>query len=175
MKKSIAPIFFLLLISLLFSCSDVDPEFNSDFKKSVKVWKAFKKSSGNTYSYEVSFESWAGFGSKTTISVENGKIIQRKYYSYGYKDDVGIEKEVKSEWVESENEIGTHTNEGEPARTLDEIYNKAENDWLVKRSNAKTYFSTENDGMISSAGYVEDGCQDDCFRGIRITAITAGK
>ncbi|HEV7379911.1 MAG TPA: hypothetical protein VGN64_08975 [Dyadobacter sp.] len=168
-------ILFLSLASLLFACSDVDPEFNNDFKKSEKAWKAFKKSSGNTYSYEVSFDSWAGFGSRTKISVENGIIIQRQYHSYGYKDDVSPEKEVKSEWVEGKSEIGSHTNEGAPAVTLDEIYDRAENEWLIKRKGADTFFSADNGGMISSAGYVNDGCQDDCFTGIRITAITAGK
>jgi hypothetical protein len=54
---------------------------------------------------------------------------------------------------------------------LDEIYEKARSNWLKKRGNAKTYFEAKNDGLISSCGYAEDGCQDDCFNGINITSI----
>jgi hypothetical protein len=55
--------------------------------------------------------------------------------------------------------------------TLDEIYDRAKSDWLRKRSNAQTYFEANNNGLISSCGYVEEGCQDDCFRGITIASV----
>ena len=75
------------------------------------------------------------------------------------------------EWTENEAEIGTHKNQGAEALTLDEIYNKAENEWLIKRKNGKAYFESENNGLISSCGYVVNGCMDDCFVGIRIEII----
>lgn len=74
------------------------------------------------------------------------------------------------EWVESKNEIGTHEN-GTEAFTLDELYKRAEEEWLIERENTKTYFKTENNGLISTCGYVENKCADNCFRGITIDHI----
>ena len=55
--------------------------------------------------------------------------------------------------------------------TFDHIYEKARSEWLIKRENAKTYFEANNNGLISSGGYVEEGCQDDCFIGINIAFV----
>jgi len=40
-----------------------------------------------------------------------------------------------------------------------------------KRKDASVYFEAKNNGMISSCGYVQDGCMDDCFNGINIASI----
>lgn len=172
--KSGSYILFFLLVSALFSCEKTDVEFEDDFRKSERAWQDFKKSSGNTYKYVVSFQSWAGFGSETTITVADGKVIRREYLSVFYDREPGGLPKVRSEWVEDANEIGTNTNDGALPFTLDEVYEKSKNEWLVKRDKATTYFRAENAGMISTAGYVEDGCADDCFVGMRISAITAG-
>ena len=158
----------LLLVSLMFSCDKTDIDFENDFEKSQKAWKAFKKSSGNSYKYTVVFSSWAGMRSETTITVSNGKIVQREY-KYSKRENLTVIDEFQ--WIENENEINTHKDAGAEPLTLDEIYAKAESDWLVKRDKATTYFEAKNDGMISSCGYVNDGCQDDCFNGIKISYI----
>jgi len=64
---------------------------------------------------------------------------------------------------------------GAPTWTLDQVYEQAKNDWLRKRDNAHTSFEAKNNGLISSCGYWEDGCMDDCFRGIRISGIEGGE
>jgi len=94
-----------------------------------------------------------------------------------YREQTGLGLEnmlATMEWTEEAHEIGTpeHSTAATP-RTLDEIYDKAQNDWLQKRSDAKTYFEANNGGLISSCGYVVDGCQDDCFTGISIALIEA--
>ncbi|WP_134088242.1 hypothetical protein [Olivibacter sp. XZL3] len=62
---------------------------------------------------------------------------------------------------------------GAPIWTLDQVYEEAKNNWLKKRDNADTFFKVDNKGMISSCGYWEHGCMDDCFRGISIKKIEA--
>ncbi|MDD2426409.1 MAG: hypothetical protein PHU00_10410, partial [Bacteroidales bacterium] len=57
------------------------------------------------------------------------------------------------------------------AVTLDVIYSKARQEWLLKRENAQTYFEAKNNGLISCCGYVEKGCMDGCFNGIYISYI----
>jgi hypothetical protein len=74
-------------------------------------------------------------------------------------------------WTENENEINTHREMAAAAITLDEVYEKARTEWLIKRKDVNVYFETKNNGMISSCGYVNKGCMDDCFNGIRIAYI----
>ncbi len=80
------------------------------------------------------------------------------------------------QWVEDENnlgKLGAKVGYASQIQTLDEIYKLAETDWIIKRENAKVYFETKNNGMISSAGYVVGNCQDGCFNGINIKSIQA--
>lgn len=172
MKNSIF-IFTMLIVSSMISCS-TDDNFNhqKEFENSKKVWLDFKESTNNSYKYTVSFGSWTGANWETTISVSNGVVIQRsfKYIDTGGVSDTIPEEEL--EWVENENEIGTHQNGAAPL-TLDEVYDNAKNDWLVKRKNTQTYFETENNGMISTCGFNEENCMDDCFTGIHIKSIEA--
>jgi len=74
------------------------------------------------------------------------------------------------EWTENENEINTHP-DGTTARTLDEVYEKAKNDWLKKRKNTDTFFEARNNGLISTCGYNVPNCPDNCFIGIEIIHI----
>lgn len=78
------------------------------------------------------------------------------------------------EWKEMGEELGTTSyiySSASPTYTLDDIYEKARTDWLKKRSDAEIFFEVENNGMLSVAGYVPNGCMDDCFYGIRIQSI----
>lgn len=80
------------------------------------------------------------------------------------------------QWTENENnlgKLGSKVGYASQIRTLDEIYKLTETDWIIKRKNAKLYFETKNNGMISLAGYVEDNCQDGCFNGVNIKSIQA--
>lgn len=162
-------LFSLLLIGSLFASCKKDMEYDSDFKKSNKAWVNFKVSSGNSYRYTITFGSWAGFSTETMITVRNGKVVGR---SYILKENLpqGPGFVVKEEWVEDESTLNSHTNAAE-SMTLDVVYQKAKTDWLLKRKDATTYFESKNNGMISSAGYVPNGCMDDCFRGIHIGLI----
>jgi hypothetical protein len=111
------------------------------------------------------------YGWETTITVSNGIIIQRDFTYTGNPENI---PEDKLEWTENENEINSHEySSAADALTLDEIYNKAEQEWLIKRKNATSYFESENNRLISTCGYVENGCMDDCFVGITIKSIEA--
>ena len=76
----------------------------------------------------------------------------------------------KLQWVENKEDLGNNGN-AEQLMTLEQIYDKAKNDWITKRPNSQIYFEAKNNGLISTAGYVPDGCMDDCFVGIKIISI----
>lgn len=172
MKNKIYVIALVTLSSIIFSCKySEDLDYQYDFNNSKKAWLEFKELTNNSYKYTTVKSSWVGISWETTITVSNGKIIER-YFKYFVKD--GLLEDIPEdelEWTENENEIGNHKNIGATPLTLDQIYAKAETEWLTKSDNFKTYFETKNNGLISTCGYTQIGCMDDCFIGIHIKSI----
>lgn len=163
----------VLVLSLLFaSCKKDNISNKSEFRESLFAWQAFKAGSGNSYHYTVATSSWVGISSETTITVNNGIVTQRSYIqrrmvqsSSGQPSTI-----VAEEWEETGSALNTH-NYGAATVTLDDIYKQAKEEWLKERENVTYYFEAKNNGMISSAGYVPNGCADDCFIGITIISI----
>lgn len=163
-------LFFLALSGILFasSCKKSNVAYEKEFNKSYKSWVSFKASSANSYRYTVITSSWTGHSSETTITIKDGKAVQRSYVAKGI--DQANQVAILEEWDEDESSLASHP-KGFVPLTLDEIYQKAKAEWLTKKGNADTYFETKNNGMISMCGFSEHGCQDDCFRGIHIKLI----
>jgi hypothetical protein len=168
MKRNIWSL-FLLLITLFCGCNKEDFKYENEFDKSFAKWESFKASTGNSYSYVVYNSSWVGASWQTEITVTNGEVTQRRFKMISAQG-LGEIPLAEKEWVETKSEINSHSTGATPL-TLDEIYEKASTDWLSKRKSATTYFEADNNGLISVCGYVEDGCQDDCFVGIHISSI----
>jgi len=171
MKNNYYILIILLLITGTFTaCKKI--AYDSKFDKSYQKWLDFKKSANNSYRYETLTSSWTGYSTKSTITVRAGKVVGRSYLAQSIADQQTNAIKVEEEWTEDEGNLNSHPR-GFNTITLDEIYQKAKNDWLLKRKDAKTYFETENNGMLSSCGYVSNGCMDDCFTGIYISSIVA--
>lgn len=172
MKHTIYSLSMIFLALLFTGCKKEEISYKSDFEKSQTEWEKFKKTSGNSYQYSVERSSWVGMSFQTVITVNDGKVVQRKFKWIVPKDWTPEIPAAQKEWTEGENEINAHQQSGAAdAIILDEVYSRAKNDWLKKRDNATTYFKAENNGLISSCGYVENNCVDDCFVGINITSI----
>lgn len=172
MKYPMRVIALLLICGLTMSCSSDDLNYQNDFAKSQNAWLDFKALSNDSYQYVVADGSvFTEYGWETTITVSNGVIIERRFNYTGNPENI---PDNQLEWTESETEINSTAHENSyaaQALTLDEIYLKAEQYWLIKRKNATSYFEIENNGLISTCGYVEKGCMDDCFNGITIKSI----
>lgn len=171
MKSQPISLILLFFAILLTSCDKEDIEFQNQFEKSYRTWLHFKKESNNSYTYTTVFGSWTGFARQTKITVSSGRVVERQFRYTAIPQDASVPQE-SLEWTENENQLNSHT--FTPASlplTLDQIYDKAKNEWLVERINVENYFEAKNNGLISSVGYVEDGCQDDCFVGITIASI----
>jgi len=159
-----------LILMLCTSCKKEKFDFKTDFEKSSAAWKTFKAKSGNSYVYQVSTSSWTNYQTFTTITVTNGQITGRDYMARSTEYHPSAAVTIHEQWNEGQQTLNTHTS-GAASITLDEIYEQARTVWLKKRSDADTYFKAENDGLISSCGFVPHGCQDDCFTGIHIEFI----
>jgi hypothetical protein len=169
MKKNRYILTFLFFIALIVSCKKDHIAYENDFDKSQKSWIDFKISSDNSYRYQVINSSWSGHTTETLITVKDGEVVGRSYTLKKFTPP-STTPTVVEEWIEEESQLNTHQT-GSPIFTLEEIYQKAQSDWLLKRKNAKSYFEAKNGGLISSCGYVENGCMDDCFVGIKIAYI----
>ena len=163
--------FALLLIgALLTACKKDSLNYENSFESSYQKWLSFKETSANSYHYVVTGGSVFGPAWQTDITVTSGKVTKRHFK---YTSATGLENIPAEalEWTENENEINSHLNSGAAALTLDQIYEKARTEWLIKRKDAQVYFETNNNGLISSCGYIPDGCMDDCFFGINISSV----
>lgn len=158
MKPKIYCFALSLIGILLASCQENDLEHKNDFENSRKTWLSFKEANDNAYRYRVPGSSWAGTAWETNITVSDGVVTER---DFRYTSTGGLTDSIPPEafaWTENEHEIGSHRfTAAADALTLDEIYDKAQQNWLIDRAHATTYFETDNDGMISTCGYVENG------------------
>ncbi|MBI2282229.1 MAG: hypothetical protein HYU71_00810 [Bacteroidetes bacterium] len=167
MKK----IIFVLVIISLFSCKKEVLPYSDEFEKSEQLWNTYKNSIDNSYSYITYSGSVFGGHSETQITVQNGKVTGRFFISGVYQQNAS-QLVIKETWTEDLATLNTHIN-GAKSLTLDEIYRKASKEWLnVDTKTNDIYFSTDTMGFIASCGYVAKGCQDDCFTGVYIKAIT---
>ena len=171
MKNQFYLLSFVLVIMFV-SCDKDDLYYESAFERSYSEWLTFKKASDNSYRYTAIGGTWVGASWETTITVTDGEVTSR-FFKMTASDELLAEiPEEDLEWTESGNELNSHTNT--PAAktiTLDEVYEKARNEWLIKRDDISAYFETNNNGMISTCGYIDNNCADDCFIGIDISHI----
>lgn len=193
----------LMATFLLGACEKSNIEHENRFEQSYQTWLKFRETSGNNYRYEVSGATWAGSSWLTTITVRNGKVVQRDFRYTVFNDvrmpvdgwaSISLDDLIKElglpaegfpeqegepfyeslQWTESGSELGLH--ESSPASwllTLDEVYETARTVWLKKRDDGSVSFEAKNNGLISLAGFWPDGCMDDCFTGISIRSIEA--
>ncbi len=201
MKNNVLNLLLLLFLLFQSACTKNEFEFENDFNRSYDAWHVFKQQSNNSYTYSVSNSTWTGSSWNTTITVLQGRIIQRDFHYSKFNDfqrpDGGwtiqtvaeiinsyndLEGTYNSftpeellqilEWREDEHNLGSQKSSvASNLITLDEVYELAKNQWLAHHQDVHTSFEAKHDGMISIAGFSRKDCMDDCFVGITITAI----
>jgi hypothetical protein len=168
---------YLLIIILLLSataCKKENIAQKSEYDASFKAWISFRNNAKNSYSYTTSFGSWVGFSVTIKTAVNNGKIVSRDYTRIQYRNDGTDKADTIKTWHEDAATINTHPHDAPNALTIDDIYLKARTQWLkVDAAANQIIFEANNNGIISSCGYVPRNCADDCFNGVKITSITA--
>ncbi len=171
MKNNIYTLVVLFTAILFAACKKDKIEYKNDFNRSYRVWQEFKSASDNSYRYKQIWGSWTGSSTEVTVTVKSGKVVHRAYVAKRLNHDTQPpQAEVYAQWEEDASTLNSHADFGS-SLTLDEIYDKAREEWLKKRNDGKVYFEANNNGMISSCGYVPDNCADDCFNGIKISLI----
>lgn len=150
--------------------NDNNSEYMENLEKSLLVWSDYKSKNGNSYQYSTDFLSWVGFGSKTTIIVNDDSVVRRIYRSW---DRDGNEI---SQWVESTStKLGTNK-EGAPLKIIEELYDECR-EMLLTKDSEKNSISLDFDkkGMIKNCLFSPKNCADDCSSGVRINSLSFQK
>mgnify|MGYP007043344030 CR=1 FL=1 len=156
-------------LTLFFSCQSGNEEQMNKLENSAKNWGLLKVENNDSYRYEVTGVSWTGLNWVTAITVEGGQIVSREYERFSYSNDGA--KEIKENYMETGDKLGTHVN-GAKLLTLDELYDVCKQEYLrVDPERNTILFTTFDNGLVSSCGYVPKGCADDCFQGFTLRVI----
>jgi hypothetical protein len=174
MKNLRSILFSTLAVAMVLTSCKKDTT-TSQYDNSLKAWNAYKAKVNNTYAYTSTFSPMTDFNNETTITIVNGEITARDFYSYSgvYDPSTRITTfELVNEWHETATTLNTHGSEGAILYTIDDLYSLAKNVWLgADQKKSTVYFETNNNGIISKAGYVPNGCKEGCFIGIQIKSI----
>lgn len=155
----------LLAIGMSVMAEAADPVVTDAdrLKASLAKWEKARDESRGDYSYQVRWNSFAGFGHTTTIRVQGNKVVERTYEEFGPPQPVKPgETPAAAKWVETGKDVGVHKNEGAVALTVDELY--AEATKLLDRKvpeHHKLYLGFDKQGLLSHCFIVDTRIADD--------------
>lgn len=180
MKYKLIILFFITsFFALNLSCDTNDTSKEKSiaaYKSSLDTWNYLKATNGNSYSYTINSGSVFGFGSNTTITVENGSVTSRDYESYSIYDNdtnyVGYDNRLILEtYTEDQTTLNTHSS-GAKSATIDALYTTCLSDYLSVNADSNLIeFSVNDSNIIKNCYYIPNGCQDDCTSGIQISSF----
>ena len=152
----------LVAIFGLISCASLPMTGDRNkFQTSAEKWRQIKETRPD-YKYTISYASWAGFGNKTEVRIEQHRVVQRSYTAWN------AQHLNQEQWVESESEIGQHK-QGAAALNLAQLYDRCETEVLSQSSlRNQIELSFGDDGLLQACRYMPRSCVDDCSKGFTI-------
>lgn len=127
--------------------SEATPQ-QKQLAKSLETWNALKAEQGNHYRYEVSAGSVFGPGYDTTLTVQEGVVVQRDLATSEIDDEGNVT--TTQVWSETGAALGSH-DEGAELITIDERYNRCRNDVLSRNSlNNDVTLEFQDKGVLAS-------------------------
>ncbi|WP_254526913.1 MULTISPECIES: hypothetical protein [unclassified Sphingobacterium] len=204
MKNLLTLISMMLLLFSCSKDDSLSIDHESAYKKSLKKWENFKSESNNSYTYVIeTYRFFSSPPSRITLTVENGILTNRSGYKMDLfavqrpesgwtkenirealistnMDNARIEEMLTADfianmdWEEDQNNLGKYDPK-DLAMTIDQIYQKAKDTWLVPTKDSEAIFETDNKGIISLVGIKLKPYEDVPFNGVRIVSVTALK
>lgn len=204
MKNLLTLISMMLLFFSCSKDNSLSIDHESAYKKSLKKWENFKSESNNSYTYVIeTYRFFSSPPSRITLTVENGILTNRSGYKMDLfavqrpesgwtkenirealistnMDNARIEEMLTADfianmdWEEDQNNLGKYDPK-DLAMTIDQIYQKAKDTWLVPTKDSEAIFETDNKGIISLVGIKLKPYEDVPFNGVRIVSVAALK
>ena len=182
MKNITTTLFLILLNIFIISCDSSDDIENESildtlksnnglsFNENLDKWYELKTENGSSYTYKIKRSSVFGNTETTTFVVQNDKIVSRKFESYTPNfDSEDYELILTNSYEENESNLGENTN-GAELKLIEDYYNDCSSEYLiVDTTNNIITFTTADSGIITSCGYTDERCADDCFIGYFIS------
>lgn len=203
--KSLVTLLSMLMLLISCSKEDsLHIDHESAYKKSLKKWENFKSESNNSYIYVIeTYRFFSSPPTRITLTVENGILTKRSGYKTDLlsvqrpesgwtaenirealistnMENARIEEILTADfianmdWEEDQNNLGKYDPK-DLTMTIDQIYQKAKDTWLVQSKDDESIFETDNKGIISLVGIKLKPYEDVPFNGVRIVSITALK
>ena len=130
--------------------------------ESLKLWEKAKKESNGNYSYTVRWSSAFGFGHVTTVKVEGNKVTERTFAPIEWPMPGEKPEEPKAKWTETGKDIGSHKDEGVPAKTVDDLYIEAKKILEEKLpENERLVLGFDKAGLLSYCFTIDTRIADD--------------
>lgn len=204
MKNLLTIISMTLLLFSCSKDDSLQIEHKSAYKKSLKKWENFRSESNNSYIYVIeTYRFFSSAPSRITLTVERGVLKKRSGYKTELfsvqRPESGWTKEnmrealvsmnmdnsrieeiltadfiANMDWEEGQNNLGKYDPK-DLVMTIDQIYQKAKDTWLVQSKDNESIFETDNKGIISLVGLKLKPYEDIPFNGVRIVSIKALK
>ncbi|MCE5328492.1 MAG: hypothetical protein LLG01_18985 [Planctomycetaceae bacterium] len=144
--------------------------------QSKAAWAKLKADSGGNYEYEVHFQSWVGFGHKTTIVVKDNKVVERRFVkTHANRAKVmhigpdGVPREDPDPppegWTETGDQIGKHGDGAAEPKTIDTLYDEASQ--VLQRKlgpDEKLYVDYYPNGVLRFCFWIDTHIADDTPR-----------
>ncbi|NOQ16488.1 MAG: hypothetical protein GQ581_05470 [Methyloprofundus sp.] len=141
----------------------INSELQEKLAHSFSIWQQQKIKQGDSYQYSSKFVSWVGVGSETTITVNDGIIISRKYHAWD------ADKKETAQWAETNSKELGKNKEGAALKTIDELYAQCRTILATKDAESNhLYLGFDENGIIEHCLFTPKQCADDCSSGVRI-------
>jgi hypothetical protein len=153
--------------SEVYKCGPDNDDRLTELAASQEAWEQSRDAAGNSYTYTSEFQSFTGFGGRTTIVVEDGEVTERHYKA---QHTSGGEA---TQWSEFGVEVGDHS-AGAGAVVIDDLYTECALEVLTKdeETHWMSFFVDSSDGILRSCTAAHRLCNDDCSRGVNIASVT---
>ena len=133
---------------LLASCGQLAEQ--SELDESLTTWNALKAENGDYYRYEVSAGSVVGPHYDTTLTVQEGEVVQRDLAIAEIDDEGNVT--VTERWSETGAALDTH-DEGAELITLDERYSRCRDDVLNQDPTTNDIYLEFQDNSVLASCY----------------------
>ena len=153
-----------LLCAVCAVCAVCATNLNEEYQNSLNDWNILKAENNDCYTYTVITFSFVGFGSTTTITVEDGIVISRSYEAFDSNGN------ITNTYKEFDNVIGSNS-DGAAPKTMDELYAECPTYLSQDPSTNHIFFVTNSDNIMTTCSYSPILCAGDCSQGISISSI----
>jgi hypothetical protein len=149
-----------------YKCGPDNDDRLAELATSLEEWNTARDANNNSYTYTSEFQSFLGFGARTTIVVKDGAVTERLYKAQH------ISGGESTQWSEVGSEIGSHP-EGASASTIDALYTVCAEEILTQDEDTHwiNLFIDSDDGILRNCSASHRLCSDDCSFGPNIATL----